>query len=182
MAYRGQNLAVKLGHLLVIDTTFFDDLVQQVSKDVTLQQISGLLSRIDSTLKQYTTQQIVDVLNEIKDLIYKATDGLITHPFSIEVDGTVVPKTGTQDVVTPTTGKRLVIRGIYFSTTSDAGIVEVRFKNTRKIVFSHYIKYDNKYYIDWINLKGDINEPLEVYWDNVTTPSKIVLLVNYIEE
>lgn len=181
MSYKGKPIASKVGYTVNAEGDWFDDIVQKVAKDITLQQTNSLLNQLNSAIVGTVGEAIADILNDIRNYLYAVTEGMVTFPYRLDIDGSTVPKTGTEDILTPSSGKKLNVKGVFMSTTSAAGTVEVRFKNTGKTLFSLQIKYDNKYSVNWINLTGDTDEPLEVSWDNFDTPSVLVLLVNYVE-
>ena len=98
--------------------------------------------------------------------------------------GEIDTSTATPPVVilTPSSGKRISTRGVHIFSNSDAGEIEIRFQNSDVKVAKLYCGKRYHITLPEIHFLGQVDEPLVLDWDNLTSGAKIFYLIRYKEE
>jgi hypothetical protein len=85
-------------------------------------------------------------------------------------------------LVTPTTGKRAVVRGVCIAMeTATGGEADVRFGTSLKVIHKIYRGDQSGGFIEQ-NSKGAVNEVVKGVVANVAGGAKVFFIVNYLEE
>ena len=82
-------------------------------------------------------------------------------------------------VLTPPSGKRISTRGVYLFSNSDAGEVEVRYMNSGKLVTKLYCDKFKSTTLPLIHTKGDVDDPMGIYWSGLSSGAKIFYVIGY---
>ena len=100
---------------------------------------------------------------------------------SASTEVTVTASDGSQDILTPSSGKRLDTRGVYIFTDASAGEVSVEFSTSGIIVAKIYPSKFSASSLPDIRFQGAVNEPLSLVWTGLTSGDKIFVAVRYKE-
>ena len=84
-------------------------------------------------------------------------------------------------VLTPSSGKKLDTRGVYVSTDSDAGEIEVRFPSSGILLGKIYCSKHTMVTLPQIRFQGATNESIQISWSGLSTGAKIFWCIRYKE-
>ena len=94
-----------------------------------------------------------------------------------EIDTT--GKTPPIEILKPPSGHAISTRGTYLFSTSDVGEVELRYKNSWKLVSKLYCDKFKELPLPLCRIDGEIDEPIVVNWNGISSGVKITYIVNY---
>ena len=84
-------------------------------------------------------------------------------------------------VLTPSSGKKLDTRGVYVSTDSNAGEIEVWFPTSNILLGKVYCAVHKAVALQQIRFQGATNESIQISWSGLSTGAKIFWCVRYKE-
>ena len=201
MAYKGQPIVTKIGQQYIVDSDFFDNLIEQMGKDISLQQIAGLLNQlVQISSKESQMQQLIDLMNQLINIVSKeetlqnilsllnAVKFLNTirvdshdHLKTYITDFVNPSSTGTWNLLTPSTGKSIVVREWYLSTSATGGEMWLKFANSGQVIGALYVYNPGDRNWAKVNIKGAADEPIVIEMDGVTSNRHTLIIINYYE-
>ena len=136
----------------------------------------------DTSGRQYVIlYDISNVLDTIEDHVTGRT-GLITandagmNTFTAEYTSNQT----NQDIITPSSGRKISIIGGLTCTTASSGEIKLDFPTSNKPIWRHYASKFSEAGAWKINITGQVDEPVRL---NTTTGTEnVFLMINYREE
>ena len=111
---------------------------------------------------------------------FKSVETLKISTETFEIDTST--DTSPQTLLTPSSGKKLEVRGVFIFSDSTSGEVEVIFPTSNKKVGKIYCSRYYQTQLPKIKISGAIDESLQAQWSTLSTNAKIFIVVNYIEK
>ena len=111
----------------------------------------------------------------VKNVDILATEQSVTA----EID--TATETSPYTLLTPSPGKKITTRVAVIQTDSSTGEIEIKYKNSGKIIYKIYC---SKFYgnpAPFLNVQGDVDEPVVVEWSGLDVDSKIFIALTYKE-
>ena len=129
---------------------------------------------------------------DVTDLVAILPVCIVGQEVTVDVDtlGSELGVTGEIDTssaispvtaLTPTSGKRIDVRGVYLATDSNAGEVWAYFADSGTLIGKIYCAVHTKVTLGLIHLTGDVDEPIKIAWSGLSTGAKIFYTVRYKE-
>ena len=84
-------------------------------------------------------------------------------------------------VLTPSSGRKLDVRGVYIATDSIAGEIEVRFPTSGILLGKVYCAVHKAVTLQQIRFQGAADESIHVSWTGLSTGAKIFYAIRYKE-
>jgi len=84
-------------------------------------------------------------------------------------------------ILTPPTGKSIDVRRAYLSTNSTSGEIILRFANSKKVITVLWPSTFGFAIVPAIRVVGNVDEPIELTWSDLTAGAKIFYVINYKE-
>jgi len=127
------------------------------------------------------TLGLSDISAILLHLLQKITINVDTLATEYSIIGEIDTSTKTSPVkiLTPPSGKKISTRGSYLFSDSDAGEVEMRYMNSGKLISKIYCSKFKVITLPEIHIDGEVDEPVGVYWNGLSTNSKITYVLNY---
>jgi len=94
-----------------------------------------------------------------------------------EIDTSV--ETSPVTVLTPPSGKWISTRGAYLFSTSDTGEVEAKYMNSGKLITKLYCDKFKSTTLPLIHTKGEVDDPIGMYWSGLSSGAKIFYALAY---
>jgi len=110
---------------------------------------------------------------------FKSVETLKISTKTFEIDTST--DTSPQTLLTPSSGKKLEIRGVFIFSDSTSGEVEVVFPTSNIKVAKIYCSRYYQTQLPKIKIPGVTDESLQAQWSSLSTNAKIFIVVNYIE-
>ena len=95
----------------------------------------------------------------------------------IDTSSETSPKT----VLTPSSGKKIDLRGLYLSTDSTNGTIEATFPTSNILIGKLYCSVRTRVTLQPIHLQGATDESIQISWTGLSTGAKIFYAIRYKE-
>jgi len=100
---------------------------------------------------------------------------------SSSAEVTVTASDGSQDILTPSSGKKLDTRGVYLFTDASAGEISVEFSTSGITLAKIYPSKFAASSLPDVRFQGATDEPLTLVWTGLTSGDKIFVVIRYKE-
>ncbi len=178
-------------HVITIES--YTESIERETREI--RKTTTVIEQRVATIESYT-QRIEDHLSYFREkaMTEQGVKVVITEPKVMDVDTLRTESTETGEIntavetppktlLTPPSGKRISTRGVYIFSDSTAGEIEVRFGISNKLVAKIYCSRYYNVTLPEIHLLGLPDEPLIMYWQDLSINAKIFWVIRYkIEE
>jgi len=120
-------------------------------------------------------EQIIRYLSGVINVDIQATER--SKPIYIDTGTATSPAT----VIVPSPGSAIETRGVYLTSDSSSGTVFARYAITGSIIGVLFCSKFSYQHAERLNVPGDVDEPIIVEWDGLSTHAKIYALITYKE-
>jgi len=178
-------------HVITIES--YTESIDKETKEI--KTTTTVIEQRVATIESYT-ERIEDHLSYFREkaMTEQGVKVVITEPKVMDVDTLRTESTETGEIdtavesppktlLTPPSGKRISTRGVYIFSDSTAGEIEVRFSISNKLVAKVYCSRYYNVTLPEIHMLGLPDEPLVMYWQDLSVNAKIFWVIRYkIEE